>query len=30
MDWNKVYKPKREGGLGIGSIFLRNRALLGK
>lgn len=28
--WEHVYKPKDRGGLGIGNICLRNRALLGK
>lgn len=26
--WNQVCKPKDKGGLGIGNIYLRNKALL--
>ncbi|XP_077223464.1 uncharacterized protein LOC143857077 [Tasmannia lanceolata] len=30
LDWNKVTRLKKHGGLGIGKIRLRNKALLGK
>ena len=30
VSWDAVCKPRVKGGLGIGKILLRNRALLGK
>ncbi|KAL7614622.1 hypothetical protein Lser_V15G08580 [Lactuca serriola] len=30
VDWNKVIAPKSDGGLGVGSIFAQNTALLFK
>ena len=30
MKWEEVCKPKSLGGLGVGNLVVRNRALLGK